>query len=212
MKLAIIILLILTINIVYASTIHGTLYDLSLDPIKNTIIEINSIPSQKLLSKDGSYLFQVPYGKYNITARTIKNEIIASEYFEVKTEGEFLIDLFAFPELSEESDLSEIESDLTIVDEKNYFIIPILIIILLAGISYYFYRKNKLSKNINEDELTEKVISIIKNSGNRTTQKEIRKALPYSEAKISLVIAELESKGKIEKIKKGRGNIIILKK
>ena len=32
---------------------------------------------------------------------------------------------------------------------------------------------------------------------------------PDSEAKISLVLTELEAKGKIKKIKKGRGNIII---
>ena len=33
-----------------------------------------------------------------------------------------------------------------------------------------------------------------------------------SEAKISLMIAELEHKGLVEKIKKGRGNIVVLKK
>jgi len=45
----------------------------------------------------------------------------------------------------------------------------------------------------------------------RVTQKEMRKQFPVSEAKISLILAELESKGKIEKLKKGRGNIIIWK-
>ena len=58
----------------------------------------------------------------------------------------------------------------------------------------------------------EQIIKIIKREGSRTTQKEIRKQIPLSEAKISLMIAELEHKGIIEKIKKGRGNIIILKK
>jgi len=43
----------------------------------------------------------------------------------------------------------------------------------------------------------------------RTTQKEIRKQVPLSEAKISLIISELESEQKIRKIKKGRGNILI---
>ena len=43
------------------------------------------------------------------------------------------------------------------------------------------------------------------------TQKEIRKNIPYSEAKVSLWITELESDGKIKKIKKGRGNVIALK-
>ena len=58
----------------------------------------------------------------------------------------------------------------------------------------------------------EHLIKIIKREGGRTTQKYIRKQIPLSEAKISLMIAELEHKGIIEKIKKGRGNIIILKR
>jgi uncharacterized membrane protein len=43
----------------------------------------------------------------------------------------------------------------------------------------------------------------------RVTQKEIRKEFPVSEAKISLMLTDLESQGKVKKIKKGRGNIII---
>ncbi len=55
------------------------------------------------------------------------------------------------------------------------------------------------------------IISFIEKEGGRTTQKELRKHFPYSEAKISLMLAELEHKNTLEKIKKGRGNIIILK-
>ena len=62
-----------------------------------------------------------------------------------------------------------------------------------------------------EDDL-EHIIKIIKEEGSRVTQKDIRKKIPLSEAKISLMIAELEHKGIIEKIKKGRGNIIILRR
>ena len=63
-------------------------------------------------------------------------------------------------------------------------------------------------------ELTQElqqVLDIIKDQGGRTTQKEIRKKMPQSEGKVSLIVAELEHKGLVEKIKKGRGNIIILK-
>ena len=63
-----------------------------------------------------------------------------------------------------------------------------------------------------EDDDLDHVIKIIKQEGGRATQKDIRKQIPLSEAKISLMIAELEHKGIVEKIKKGRGNIIILKK
>ncbi len=63
-----------------------------------------------------------------------------------------------------------------------------------------------------KDNDLEQLTKIIKQEGGRTTQKDIRKQIPLSEAKISLMITELEHKGVIEKIKKGRGNIIILKK
>ena len=55
-----------------------------------------------------------------------------------------------------------------------------------------------------------KIVDILKKEGGRATQKDIRKEAPLSEAKISLMIAELEHKGIIKKIKKGRGNIIVL--
>ena len=44
------------------------------------------------------------------------------------------------------------------------------------------------------------------------TQKEIRKHFAMGEAKISLLITELEALNKIKKIKKGRSNVIILNK
>ena len=216
MKRALIIIMsIFIINTVYASTVHGTIYDLSLDSIKNIIIEINSMPAQKLLSKDGTYLFQLSLGNYNITAKTLSNKIITQESIEIKKEGDYLIDLFEFPDLSEENNLTDIENEITDIENAesyNFLIIPVIVLVIALTIAFYLYKNKKIIKNEdNYDDLTEKIISIIKESGNRTTQKEIRKKLPFSEAKISLVISELEAKGKIEKIKKGRGNIIILK-
>jgi uncharacterized membrane protein len=55
------------------------------------------------------------------------------------------------------------------------------------------------------------VIDAIKQEGGRTTQKELRKHIPCSEAKLSMMLTELEASGKVRKIKKGRGNLIILK-
>ncbi|WP_128567074.1 helix-turn-helix transcriptional regulator [Methanocella paludicola] len=54
------------------------------------------------------------------------------------------------------------------------------------------------------------VLSAIAKNGGRMTQLELRKALPYSEVKISLIASELEDAGLLRKVKKGRGNILIL--
>ena len=57
-----------------------------------------------------------------------------------------------------------------------------------------------------------KILSLLKKNKGRMTQREIRKEFPLSEAKVSLMITELESMDKVKKIKKGRGNVIIFKK
>jgi len=54
-----------------------------------------------------------------------------------------------------------------------------------------------------------KVLSTLATLGGRVSQKELRKALtPWSEAKVSMELTELEDNGAIRKIRKGRGNII----
>ena len=95
----------------------------------------------------------------------------------------------------------------------------LILILLILVVLFIFYIKSKKKipiKATNGDRYEgndlEDIIKIIKIEGGRTTQKHIRKQIPLSEAKISLMIDELEHKGIIEKIKKGRGNIIILKK
>ncbi|MFP3909066.1 MAG: helix-turn-helix transcriptional regulator [Halobacteriota archaeon] len=57
----------------------------------------------------------------------------------------------------------------------------------------------------------EETLSIIRKEGGRITQKNLRKKMGYSEAKMSLIIADMERRGLIEKVKKGRGNILFLR-
>lgn len=54
------------------------------------------------------------------------------------------------------------------------------------------------------------VLAIMEKNGGRITQLDLRKALPYSEAKVSLIVSDLENRGLVKKIKKGRGNVLIL--
>jgi uncharacterized membrane protein len=57
----------------------------------------------------------------------------------------------------------------------------------------------------------QEVLSAIRDDGGRISQKELRARLKYSEAKVSLMITDLEDRGLVKKVKKGRGNVIILK-
>jgi uncharacterized membrane protein len=54
------------------------------------------------------------------------------------------------------------------------------------------------------------VLSIIRGRDGRITQKDLRLRLNCSEAKASLMITDLEDRGLVNKVKKGRGNVIIL--
>ncbi|MBS3097240.1 hypothetical protein J4209_00425 [Candidatus Woesearchaeota archaeon] len=225
----------LFVNIAYAATIYGEIYDISLDKVEGVIVEINTLPNQQYVSKNGTYAFNVPVGDYTIKANYYLDNILESstaERISVKTEGNFRLDLILFPSFEEENNLlNGTELDIAIFEEKPViwpYILIILLIILL--IIFYYLKKGKKKKiETKEEKVEEKkeeikeekkeilatdlsqILKIIKEEGGRATQKEIRKKIPLSEAKISLMIAELEHEGKIKKIKKGRGNIIILR-
>jgi len=63
------------------------------------------------------------------------------------------------------------------------------------------------SQSLTKDQ--ERVLHEIQKSNGRITQKELRKVLAdWSEAKVSMEVTELEEKGAITKLKKGRGNVL----
>ncbi len=57
----------------------------------------------------------------------------------------------------------------------------------------------------------QEVMDIIRGQGGRITQKDLRSKLRYSEGKVSLMLADLERRELIEKFKRGRGNVVILR-
>jgi len=59
------------------------------------------------------------------------------------------------------------------------------------------------------DDLSE-LLDIIQQAGGRLTQKDLRSKLRCSEAKVSLMVTDLEDRGLVRKVKQGRGNIILL--
>ena len=53
-------------------------------------------------------------------------------------------------------------------------------------------------------------LKIVLENERKITQKEIRKKISLSEAKISQIISELVEEGKLKKIRQGRINILII--
>jgi len=59
-------------------------------------------------------------------------------------------------------------------------------------------------------DLQQKIMEELRKSDGRINQKELRKLIPFSEAKVSIELDFLEEKGLVKKFKKGRGNVIVL--
>ncbi len=213
-----VIIAIISITSVSAATISGGAYDEGLAKLKDVVIQVNSTPQQTVVSKDGNYAFTLQRGSYKITA-DYKGLAFVEENITIAQEGNYTLDLILFPVLEEvEEDTTELP-EITAAEtmfSPAYYVILIMVLILIFIIIKKIRRPKIISEAEKPAEETSKedlneLISAIKKLGGRTTQKDLRKELPYSEAKISLMLTELEHKGKIERIKKGRGNIIILK-
>jgi uncharacterized membrane protein len=232
--------ILLLTSLTSAATLKGNIYDSSLEVTTDSLVEINTEPSQKFLAKEGSYSFEVPQGEYTITVT--KGLFSTSEQLTVSSEGEFVYDLFLLEDFTEEDDLwkdTDIQLFTEVEDEEEkqgyewwrYLIAGVLILYLLGRLvrmrkkygRLKVFRKNfvKEKKKTVEEHKEEiasepgyldRVVEIIKKQDGRISQKQLRKEmLDLSEAKISLILTELEHKGQIEKVKKGRGNVIILK-
>lgn len=220
-----------------AATLKGSIYNEQLEREPNVVVEINTTPLQKYLAKDGSYMFELSPGKYLLSAK--KETIEIEETIEIIQEGIYIYDLFLLDTFAEEDELWDTGDEInpTEAETENSprtwayvtagIIFAIAIIRIIHARKKYgplkLFRKKiqqEAQKTVEQhkEEISkepgylENALEIIKKHDGRIHQKELRKEMLYlSEAKISLIITELEHKGKIEKIKKGRGNVIILK-
>ena len=235
-KLLYLVMIILLSNIALAASVHGTIYSFDLEKRENAIVSVNSVPPQTLVAKDGTYDFELDVGEYNIishyTQRGSKESV--EESFRIEKQGRYVLDLILFPSFEDEEELLKKTEEPIIDDvleEKTSITTIVMFIIAIIGLGFIVYiffkykkdlmevhkevqktakevEKNKTSNMAKENK---EVIDFIKKKGGRVTQKEIRKNFPSSEAKVSLIISDLEDKKVVKKIKQGRGNIIVLK-
>ncbi len=220
--------------------VYGTVYEWSdfEKPLKNVIVELeeNSTKVQYNVSTTGTYVFDhISPGSYLVKARYYRNNILeyaGEENVSVEdVEDVKNIDLLLFPPTDSEM---EYLGDINLTDDADFkkenalsdyiIIIPIL---AFSGLIVFLVRKKKSTpdeiikdatpssqgeekKGLPED--LQVLYDLIVRLGGRTTQKELRKKMACSEAKVSLMIADLEYRGLIKKIKKGRANIILAQK
>ncbi|WP_231585685.1 winged helix DNA-binding protein [Methanosarcina sp. WWM596] len=83
------------------ATVHGTTYlwD-TLEPLNDTVININSVPPQSMVAKNGVYSFELVPGDYTITARFYQNNTLIyskEATFKIEDEGNYVFDLLLYP-------------------------------------------------------------------------------------------------------------------
>ena len=218
-------LFLLSIN---AATIKGTVYLPDLLEANNSILTINTTPEQTIVLKNAKYEIKVPTGTYNISVIYFSEGLVlySAEIVEIIDNGTYNIDhiLLPYVEVDDINNYSEFEYEFVFDEQEKTnpvqifgfdvnLIQDILIILIAFFVIVYLMRKRKF-KRVNYQQLPKDLrilIDLLKAREGRATQKELREELKWSEAKLSLAIAELEHIDHVKKIKKGRGNIIILK-
>jgi len=236
------ILVTVIISSAHAATLHGTIYEWSdfENPLKGTIVEINSTPSQYVVSTNGTYSFNLSSGNYTIKAKYYRNNILefaAEDEIHIDREGDYVHDLLLFPPTELDNQyLGDINltSDLELKSDSNQIYYIIITILVVAALLILYWVRRKKNKPIEQGALEitgvppdippenivkaeswelpedlKKIYELIMKKGGRVTQKDLRKEVKYGEAKVSLMIADLENRGLVKKIKKGRANIII---
>jgi len=83
------------------ATVHGATYAQdTLEPLNDTLIEINSTPPQSMVAKNGMYSFELVPGYYAITARYYQNNTLIyskKTTFKIEGEGNYVFDLLLYP-------------------------------------------------------------------------------------------------------------------
>ena len=222
----------ISFSLVSAATLEGSVYGSGLDLEQDVLLEVDG---QKFLSKDGSFSFELDPGEYILTAKKGFDEV--SESVVVK-DGSQVYDVFLLNNLDDEEELWQdtnlfIEEDLPNPWYTNWNYWIAFAIVAYALIKFYGLRRkhgsvHKFRKRVkaeskksieqhkkelaNEPTLLDKALEVIKKHDGRISQKQLRKEMLYlSEAKVSLIVTELEHKELVEKVKKGRGNVLLLK-
>lgn len=222
--------------LVLGATLEGTVYNDELEPETDVLVELNTIPTQRQLV-DGEYAFTVSPGTYTLYAQ--KGDLFVEEEITIVKEGTFHYDLFLLPDTSDATALWG-DADIAYFDAEqktdsrqiwSYVVAGLLLILLVIRMirvrkkygplrRFRKHHQVESKKSIEEHKADleqepghlEQVIVVLQKQGGRISQKQLRRELLHlSEAKVSLMLTELEHKGKIEKVKKGRGNVILLK-
>lgn len=227
MRILIALLIFLTFS--YATTVYGNIIEAeNFEQVNNTIVKLIG-PTTTQFVVNENYSIELAPGNYTLTAHYLENgklKYYTKDNFTVTGEKQ-LFDIILLPTDFQES--YDLELDMLDPPIKNkvdttamltvFALVIVGLLLILTLVWYYIIRKKdlgvrddieKVDKKYSLDQDGKKVLEIIEQNEGRLTQKELRQILKWSEAKTSLVVAELEAIYRIKRIRKGRENILKL--
>jgi uncharacterized membrane protein len=203
-----------------SATVHGVTYlwD-TLEPLNDTVIDVNSTPPQSIVAKNGSYSFELVPGDYAITAKYYQNNTLTyskEATFKIEGEGNYVFDLLLYPisenpvtgtiaaNINNPNSVNPIEQTRTDSSAISYLLIALTLFLLLGG-GYKLSRKHKLieksmfqKRKFDISGLLVKILANSTGSGVKPGFVNIEKALSVTEPIITGPIIEPAANSEIE--------------
>ncbi|MEW6035242.1 MAG: hypothetical protein AB1529_01400 [Candidatus Micrarchaeota archaeon] len=204
-------LLLALIGMASAAYVYGDIYQQDLQKLNRTAIRIEGRFTYQLVTDKANYSIFLPEGDYAISASSSDSgagELRSLEKVSVGPEDQ-RVDLVLRPALRAEYAL---------------FLLALCAIAVIFLWSSRRWGKAAGQENGRKperasqepvaeqkfelDEDAKSVLRVLDGMEGRATQKEIKETLKFSDAKLSLILTELEQTGHVRKFKRGRANII----
>jgi uncharacterized membrane protein len=144
------------------ATIHGATYaGDTLEPLTDTVININSNPPQSIVAKNGTYSFELVPGDYVITARSYRNNTLIyskETTLKITDNGIYVLDLLLYPTSKNQEEIAARINNLdsmgsteqTGANSSNIKYLPVaFMLFLLLGGGYKFTRTHKKTRKNN---------------------------------------------------------------
>lgn len=220
------------IAFVSAATIYGEVYNSNdFETISPVVLKITGPVSTQIIVRSGNYSIDLPPGAYTIAGFYYENSTLIYRSYDkiniTEQDANIHFDIVLFEPDEFDIFYSSIEPpevDYQNIKESVGFsiigLLPYLLVIVavIVAVAFYLFNKKITSDSKPQakeepeeiDEEERKLLLLLEANEGRALQRDLRKELGFSEAKMSLLVDSLESRGFLKRIKKGRGNIIKL--
>lgn len=194
------------LSLAQAAYVYGDIYQPNLERMNRTVVRVDGPFSYQLVTDKANYSIFLPEGDYTLSAMVLdasgNTAFHTEEIIKVGTNDQ-RVDLVLKP-----------------VINLNFILFCAFGLLLVFAISKFMIFQNKKqtteptqpvqvqTSKTKLDGDAKSVLTALDSFEGRANQKDLKEATHFSDAKLSLILTELEQTGYVKRFKKGRGNII----